>query len=294
MIYVDIKGNLGNQLFEYALARKLQNECGQKICLNIYSLKKYRSNFRFSLLDYRLNDNVTVETEKPMPWFADTMFPVTRVLKKLIPTLYFNILKKFGTYVWMSRNYIELPVIKRKNYYISGYWQCTKYFEEIKSTIVQEFTPKKELLSQNESLYNTILNSESVCVTIRRGDFVTNEKYKQQFYLCDEEYFYKAINIIKSKIPNAKLFIFSDDVKWIKENMNFGDKVFYESGKDPVWEKLRIMSACKHFIISNSSFSWWAQYLSTNENKVVIAPSRWYTSGEPAEIYDENWTLIKV
>lgn len=294
MIYVDIKGNLGNQLFEYALARKLQNDSGQKICFNIYNLKKYRPNFTFSLLDYKLNDNIIVETEKPMPWFADTMFPITRVVKKIIPKLYFGILKNFGIYVFMSRKFIEIPVIKKKNYYISGYWQCTKYFDEIKPTIIKELTPKKELLVQNQSLYNTIINSESVCITIRRGDFVSNEKYKQQFYLCDEKYFYKAVNLIKLKIPNAKLIIFSDDIKWIKENMNFGDDVNYESGDDPVWEKLRLMSACKHFIISNSSFSWWVQYLSTNKNKIIIAPSRWYTFGETADIYEDNWNLIKV
>lgn len=294
MIYVDVKGNLGNQLFEYALARKLQENYGQKICFNIYNLKKYRPNFKFTLTEYELNENIIVEEDKPMPWYANTMFPVTRAMKKFFPKLYFNILKKFGIYVWMLTKFIELPEIEQKNYYLSGYWQCTKYFDEIRPIILKELIPKKKLLDKNREFYNLILNSESVCITIRRGDFITNEKYKKKYFLCDEEYFYKAISIIKKRIPHVKFFIFSDDINWVKDNMNFGDNVFYESGQDDVLEKLRMMSACKYFIISNSSFSWWAQYLSENERKIVIAPSRWYASGEIAEIYDDRWILIEV
>ena len=65
-------------------------------------------------------------------------------------------------------------------------------------------------------------------------------------------------------------------------------EVYYESGNDPVWEKLRLMSACKHFVISNSSFSWWGAYLSNNNDKLIIAPDRWYNNSSklPAIYYD--------
>ena len=70
--------------------------------------------------------------------------------------------------------------------------------------------------------------------------------------------------------------------------------MFFETGKDDVFEKIRLMSKCKHFILSNSSFSWWAQYLSDSKEKIVVAPSRWYTSGEKTDIYQDSWNLLEI
>lgn len=100
--------------------------------------------------------------------------------------------------------------------------------------------------------------------------------------------------MMKQKVRNAKFFVFSDDIEWVKENMNFPEDSVFESGNDPVWEKLRMMYSCKHFIISNSTFSWWAQYLSRNSEKVVIAPNKWRNKGVWQDIYQENWNIIKI
>ena len=113
-------------------------------------------------------------------------------------------------------------------------------------------------------------------------------------YICTNEYFYKAVNIIQEKVENPVFIVFSDDVEWVKQNMQFDGEVYYETGNDPIWEKLRLMSSCKHFVISNSTFSWWAQYLSTNDNKVVIATSRWNNKIKNKDIYQDNWTQIDV
>ena len=78
--------------------------------------------------------------------------------------------------------------------------------------------------------------------------------------------------------------------------MEFPGEVYYESGVDPVWEKLRLMSACKHFVLSNSSFSWWAQYLSNEKKKIVVAPDIWYKTGKnaKADLYQDDWKLIHI
>ena len=94
--------------------------------------------------------------------------------------------------------------------------------------------------------------------------------------------------------PDAYFIVFSNDVNWVKKNLKFRGRVSYESGDDEVWEKLRLMYSCKHFIMSTSTFCWWAQYLSSNCDKIVVAPSKWMMVDMPIGIYQDNWHLIEV
>ena len=88
-------------------------------------------------------------------------------------------------------------------------------------------------------LYEVI--TESICITIRRGDFVSNEEYKKNLYVCDEKYFYKSIDVIEKMVKNPVFFVFSDDIEWVKNNIKFPKNTIFETGDDPVWEKLRLM-----------------------------------------------------
>lgn len=103
-----------------------------------------------------------------------------------------------------------------------------------------------------------------------------------------------AIEQIKSRVENPVFFMFSDDIQWVRENVSTGCPTYYEDGTDPVWEKLRLMSACKHFIISNSTFSWWVQYLAKNEDKIVVSPSRWFNNDYKSPLIDKKWIKIEV
>lgn len=293
MIYIDLKGNLGNQLFEYACARRIQEVTGQTICINTYFLKKYRPEYSCNLQNYILNENVVFEDKKALPWYVNTYAVPIRYIKKIMPRIFYKIMAKFGIYIWLKETYKDLSKVpKRKNYYFVGYWQSTKYFNDIDLLLREEFQPKYSLKAENNDLYNIIQNKESICLTIRRGDYVSNEKYRKKFFLCDTEYFLRGIREIKKTIPNAVVICFSDDIEWVKNNVPIDGEVYYESGKDPVWEKLRLMSTCKHFVISNSSFSWWAQHLSNNENKIVVAPNKWYPDGRTGDIFEPNWVLL--
>ena len=141
---------------------------------------------------------------------------------------------------------------------------------------MEEFTPKQPPRSENEALYNIINSTNSICVSIRRGDYLYDE-FKSKFFVCDKSYFDHAIKMANELISNPVFIFFSDDIEWVKENIKIDAPSYYESGNDPVWEKLRLMYSCKHFIISNSTFSWWAQYLSRNtNNKIVISPDHWF------------------
>lgn len=303
MIYVDVKGNLGNQLFIYSFARSLQKQTGQKICLNTTYLSKYYPEYKYSLDDYILNPNVYVEKKKKLPFFMNIYsLPSKAILRLLakspkidnrISILAFNFFSKYGFFIWLKETYINIKIRPHKNYYVTGFWQSPKYFDQIKKNLENELKPKHNLLKHNKELFDIICQKETICVTIRRGDYVSNSKIKDSYYLCGPEYFLEGVNEIRKKYSEAVVVCFSDDIEWVKNNIDFKCETYYESGTDPVWEKLRLMSACKHFVISNSSFSWWAEYLSTR-NGCVIAPSKWYVDERPVDIYREGWKYIEV
>ncbi len=180
------------------------------------------------------------------------------------------------------------------NYICQGKFENPAFFDQIRPVLQKEFTPKELPKSENRELYEIIDSTNSVCVSIRRGDFLS-DKFRKDFYVCDENYFHKAILEVKKRIENPVLIFFSDDIEWVKSNIKTDLPSYYETGNDPVWEKLRLMYSCKHFVISNSTFSWWAQYLSRSDRKVVICPNRWSNnnvSNSTCRLLEESFISI--
>jgi hypothetical protein len=107
-------------------------------------------------------------------------------------------------------------------------------------------------------------------------------------------YFYQAVNYIRERESNPVFVIFSDNVDWCRENFLLEGEVYYETPNNPIWEKVRLMSGCKHFIIHNSTFSWWVQHLSRREGTMVIAPVKWMLrDDQPIDIYEDNWIFMR-
>lgn len=178
--------------------------------------------------------------------------------------------------------------------FVSGCFEDPVYFDEIRDILLSEFAPKHPLLEKNKKMMQKIQKTNSVCLSVRRGDFESNADVKKLQSVCDRQYFEAAIEVIKKNIENPVFFMFSDDIEWVKNNIHTESATYYEDGTDPVWEKLRLMSACKHFIVSNSTFSWWTQYLSANENKVVVSPSRWFNNDYVSPLIGKDWIKISV
>ena len=140
-------------------------------------------------------------------------------------------------------------------------------------------------------LLHQIKNCNAVAISMRLGEDYTNSKLLN---VCNEDYYYKAIDYIDKSIKDAVYFIFSDRIDFAKSKFNFKHNVYFIDGfKD--YESLRLMYSCKHFIIANSSFSWWGSYLSSNSKKIVVAPSKWYNDDiEKSHIYLDSMILIDV
>lgn len=314
---------LWNQMFQYATLRAFQiknNLDNDKLRLDFsYAYKMQSKNWDGWYDQLMYFNTIDYEIWKISPNFIQRFFVFCDNLLKLVLLVYNTIFIKDKTKRTYSKTMYKIQKKFQKLYnknwlYLFRLWYCNfknskiknkvfywtfesqKYFDDIKDTIQKEFTPKYDILAHNTELYKNIQDSESVCITIRRWDFVENQQYKSHYYVCTPDYFYRWIKYIQSKIPNAKFFVFSDDVERCKNNMKFPKWTQFERWWDPIREKLRLMYSCKHFIISNSTFSRWAQYLSRNPNKIVCAPTKWcnddfYTDNY--ELYEKSWVLIK-
>jgi hypothetical protein len=161
------------------------------------------------------------------------------------------------------------------NAYLVGCWQSERYFEQSADAIRTELTLKQGLAGPNARLANVIQKRESVAVHVRRGDYLTIPAMASDV-VCDLNYYRRAWSRARDLIPNAEYFVFSDDIAWCKQSLDFlGSATFVDHNTpEERHEDLRLMSQCKHAIIANSSFSWWGAWLSNNPNKVVIAPAR--------------------
>lgn len=318
MVTMQVNGRLGNQMFQYAFARALWERTGRHgaIRLEFISYGEY-------LCDFRLNYQKIPYDLSGMTFWKNKLHLAKAVLSALAIELVASriwhfLAKAFSrgqsdtlvyehkwekTFGWMLSflgifiarygyvNFRFPAYLRHLPLRTYGCFECSRYFDFIKSILQEEFSPKEPPLAKNADLYAMISESESVCVSIRRGDYL-NDGFRDAFYICTPDYFVEAMKIMNSRVPNAKFFIFSDEPKWCEENIPFPYECVYESGDDPVYEKLRLMYSCKHFIISNSTFSWWAQYLSRNEHKVVIAPSRWRNGSYTWDIYkDQDWLI---
>lgn len=123
-------------------------------------------------------------------------------------------------------------------------------------------------------------------------------QFSPHLEVCNKDYYEKAIKMISSQIENPTFFIFSnthEDLVWIRKNYNIPQNSVYVDLNNPDYEELRLMYNCKHFILSNSSFSWWAQYLSESKNKIIIAPKIWDKRKgiDFSDIYMPEWIIIK-
>lgn len=296
-------GACGNQFFQYAFARQLQEDIGGDLVID-YSLVKNNPNL-WSGSDNLLRDFNTIEYEylakenNPKLFVIRCINKIRRMWKlevfdKRTYKLYqlcAKILVPFGIIYWDS-SYFPFRVRRRKNVLINGYFESPRYFQRINDIICKELTPKHQLLEQNLELYNIIQKRAAVCITIKRQD-VENPDISD-VYDYDIDYFYHAVEYIKEREQAPVFIVFSDDIVWCKQNFHIEGEVYYEKEGNPIWEKVRLMSGCKHFVIHNSTFSWWVQHLSQRQGKIVIAPVKWMLrDDQPIDIYEDNWIYMR-
>lgn len=310
-IYVDMNGRTGNQLFQYAFARKLSLITNKELVFDFKNVidkgvdLKSEDTFIDNLKDFNV-----IPYESIIESGYEMKIHGSKKQKRLLKRYFFlrkvsphlaklNLLQRHQYKMQSNGLYKEDECNIRfydkynSNIFIKGYFEDPQYFDDIRDILLKEFTPKYPEKDKNKELYNIIKNNESVCVSCRTWKEIKDNKelYKDR-NVCTKEYYDKAIELIHNKYPNAVFIIFSDDIDFIKKNYKFKYKTYFEDGTDEVWEKLRLMYNCKHFIMSTSTFPWWAQYLSRNNNKTVISPGKWYAGGRESKLLLDSWIKV--
>ena len=176
----------------------------------------------------------------------------------------------------------------------TGAWHSEKYFKKYADIIRKELTLKNSLGEKSQRIFNQIQGANSVSIHLRGTDYVHGNK--SSFHgTPSPEYYEKSVELIKQKVSDPHFFIFTDDIPWAKQHITFPEPhTLVSISANPPQEELMLMSACKHNIIANSTFSWWAAWLNGNMEKIVIAPSRWFAdeNANASLILPPSWTKI--
>ncbi len=295
MIISQIVGGLGNQLFQYATAKNLSLFLDQELYLDLNFFDSYHDPDVFRLdkynVDYKIADQKDIDRLKRV---QATGLPA-KVYRKLLKKPYYLNGRQHFDQRWLFINKWE-KLRKFDDIYISGYMANPFYFHKIEHLIKKEFTLKDELNPANKKMLERIKSCESVMLHVRRGDYVNNSFFISQ----PVSYYQEAIEKIREHVTKPVFFVFSDDVEWTRENIHTDEEMIYcdiNDGKTDFME-LALMSACRHAIIANSTFSWWGAWLIDNPDKMVIAPLNWYSDPKSQaiylkrKIYQEGWQRL--
>ena len=292
MIISRLIGGLGNQMFQYAVARALAEKTHQHLKLDVSSFSTYKLHNGFELVSIFEGNKELATAEDVRSMLGLQSFPM---LKRLLLRFELNWLRSKNLIVEPHFQYWDGLEYILKDAYLTGYWQSEKYFKSIEATVRSDFTFKQPMSRVNQNIANNIAQADSVSLHVRRGDYVQNSLTLAAHGICPLEYYQSAIAYMTEHVAQPKFFIFSDDIEWVKNNIriNFPCQYVENNHGAESYNDMRLMSLCKHHIIANSSFSWWGAWLNASPNKIVIAPKQWFANDNiVSDLFPLDWIAI--
>jgi hypothetical protein len=306
MIITELAGGLGNQMFQYAAGRYLAHKNQVPLCLDTnYLLDRSYTNPDFVFRDFDL-----------AIWQVETQNATNHQIEKLTGVAYAG--KETTTSIWKKaykkiKNALTPPkkhIYREPHFhfdpnfehqkapcYLQGYWQSEKYFAPIANILRQEFTFREPLSQNCLPLLTQIESNQSICLNVRRGDFVNIKKTNDLLGFVGLPYLYAGVNYMTSKIEKPHFFVFSDEIAWCQENIKIDFPITFVT-HDYAGKKfkdyLALMTHCKHFIIPNSTFAWWAAWLAQNPEKIIISPKKWFADEKinSKDLIPDTWIRL--
>jgi hypothetical protein len=268
MIIVRISGGVGNQLFQYAAGRALALRNNDVLKIDTQALDSGDRPYALESFNIQADKASKSDFESIGLSYVYKKDLFSKILKYVLRN---KITRETG--FTFNPGLLKLT----GNQYIAGLWQSEKYFADQVDSIRKELVLRQSLSTHAQEIYNQMQSSVSVSLHVRRGDYVQNPHTNKKHGACSPEYYDAALKYISSLVSTPHFFVFSDDIEWTKAHIKIDGTVTYVSGDNDITylEELFLMSACKHNIIANSSFSWWSAWLNRNNSKTVIAPKKW-------------------
>jgi hypothetical protein len=297
MIIVQLSGGLGNQMFQYAAGRSLslKHHTGLRLDLSFLLDRTPRKDFVFRDYDlgiFKIDPKIASKNEE------HNFGLKARKIKRMLYTLRQNLNHNLPVYVRESQygfdsKFFSIP----PHAYLEGYWQSEDYFKEIEETIRKDFTFKEPLDEKGSEMARIIFSVNSICMFVRRGDYVSLKNTTMHHGLCEKEYYAQSFQLISQNIANPEVFVFSDDLEWCRSNFKFNVPTYFVDNTYSGYkfgQHVQLMKLCRHFIISNSSFGWWGAWLNPDPNKIVIAPKQWYKDSQmdTSHLIPKNWIRL--
>ncbi len=282
MIASRVRGGLGNQLFEYAAGRGVAEILGTDLYLD---LSDYESAVTRTFLLGHLNCKYKI--------MDSALFSYDHV-PKLSQRLKNIFLRKWKLVPEKQYHFDESILKVKKGSYLAGYWQSEKYFLHIRDQLLEELRPREPLDGRNLELAGEIAASHSVSIHVRRTDYLAQHTLK--FHgVMSPEYYEQGLEHISRRVPDLRVFVFSDDLEWCRYRLKISQPVtFVENSQSNPIPDLVLMSMCRHNIIANSTFSWWGAWLNRNPDKIVVAPKNWILDSQfkTDDVLPDSWIKI--
>ena len=284
MIITKILGGLGNQLFQYAAGKALAVQNGTELKLDLTGFMDY------NLRDFELNRfsvSCSVATAEEIKKYKASN-SIQRIKARFSPASSRTFYKE--PFFHFDPTFFSL----RPPIYVQGYFQSEKYFESIKGQLQNELVLKESFSNEVLNLAQRLRQENSVSVHIRRGDYKNAESLRVHGIL-PKTYYQKAVDrIVQQTTGRLQVYIFSDDPKAANEfNIQNAVTVSGTVSKNH-YEDFYLMQQCRHNVIANSSFSWWAAWLNNHEDKIVVAPTRWFNEGpkDTQDLLPSTWIRL--
>jgi hypothetical protein len=294
MIITRISGGLGNQMFQGAAGLALARHHGTTLALDTDWFQaeptpKPHEQFALDRFDFEVRRATPSEIERAhgtgLPLLERWSRGLARRLGAPARVQY------DGDFSYDPRFFTHSAAT-----YLHGNWQSEKYFAPAADLVRRSFqrhSPPPPALAE---LGARIRRGLSVCVHFRRGDYVTDPVYVQEIGALGLDYYQRALALARAAAPGATLWLFSDDIEGVARD--FTPDGPHEFVREPpgtaAHDTLWLMSQCDHFIIANSTLSWWAAWLGAAPGKFVLAPYPWFAGGNRngADIVPERWQRL--
>lgn len=296
MIIIQLRGGLGNQMFQYALGRRLETLDGQDVRYDLAGFEGdfYGRSYALGCFDVAVRFAEPGDVESVLA-DANRLNGAQRVIRRLLRWR----IGRYGLITERGYGFDASVLNLRSGACLRGYWQSEKYFTPVANRVRSDFTLKPDLQARlDASTLEGIAGTNSVGVHVRHqyGRSADGRVDPAAFAFhgtLPMGYYHAAFGEMTKRVRNPRFFVFSDDIDWCRANLRADAPLQFVASRHD-FEDLWLMRLCKHQITANSSFSWWAAWLNGSPHKVVVAPKAWVTDAgiDTADVCPAGWLRI--